>query len=133
MIIEVSEREAYLIHRIRSDYETGKTVFSIMDCPLDERDLNERKEISRSRIRGKADALRQQHIKVFNSIGKPYKLKYLNEIETKCRDEILESDQYWDSLQERNTENMRRWLLTQTGRKLIHIVPEGGADNGKGC
>lgn len=132
MTIEVSEREAYLIHRIRSDYETGKTAFSIMDCPFEESELSERKEAARERIRSNAEALKQQHIKVFNSIGKPYKLKYLNEIETKCRGEILESDQYWDNLQARNTENMRRWIITQkrTGRNLIHIAPEGGANNG---
>ncbi len=133
-MIELSDREAYLIHRIRTDSDNGRTAFSIMDCPLDEKDLNEKKERARERIRSNAEDMKQKHIKVFSSIGKPVKLKYLNEIESKCKSEILESDRYFDDIQARNTESMRRWIMTQrtTGRNIVelHKAPEGGANNG---
>lgn len=112
LLFPVTEREAYLIHRMRQDPGNAKTVYMIMQLPYDEKDLEKYIEEGKELCIRQAEANKKRLISLYSLQEKSdnYVMKVVRALKKNCRELIEQKRKYLLDLQAERVKNMNDWI-----------------------
>ncbi len=120
MLVELSEKEAYLIHRMRNDPVNARSAFSLMKCPYEKDNLEEIIEEVKERCFKELEREKEAALLTMRLAKQPVDLIFLNRLEEKYHNKAKEEEARWRNFQSENESGMQQWLLAQ--RKTGQIV-----------